>query len=344
MKTVAYISDFAESLEREKKWLENIKHDSGADRVIGIMGGDYLQNGLPAKKSRAERADNAHQSGVDLLIEMSLFISVSSLGIYAFSMARILDKMRTVDEVVLEMEDTDGEFLERITMFLIRNDKEFQKKVGTYKKGGLDFYPAQAKALEEFVSGSETVMNSTYNIFAVEIMTALKYMYSRIQIRFVEKRSHQEAHTTDGNEFSDYLKYQLYLIDAKQQLDLYGGNDILCKMIEGHREEMNDFQSFASLVARKGFDEVEVRKYFLHLLLQIKNTDISVWRMYDFAPYCKCSAPRMSDEEKKVLKDTSNIILLLDTEDEEKLNRSMKHALEKEAQCADIYKIAMEKM
>lgn len=312
MKITAYFSDYTDTIEQEQRKAEAVRKETGADRLLGIMSGNYLQNGLPAAEPAKLRAEKAMKAGADMAVEMSLYASLSSIGIYAFAAARILDKLGCVEHLVLETEDATLEQLTEIAFLLIANTKEFQQKVSRYKEEGMLFYEAQAEAIGEEIEDGRRIMSSGYNIFAVECIKSLKIMYSSISCVCIPREEGGQEAITRGSavsthRLSEHLEYQLFFSEPHLS-DVYGGYEELTERILEHRAEFQDFMQFSRLIAGEEKDLPDVRKYFLRLLCGMTKSTIAIWRMYDFSPYC--SVYTKDEQFFKLLETTCKIPLL----------------------------------
>ena len=140
----AYFSDFMEDSRQEaarRQRIESCVQETLGNKVslLAVMSGDFLQNGCVAAMDKKQRAGVGLEAGADAVLEMSCFASLSSVGIFAFSAARLLDKLGGVDLLVLETRDASLQQLEEISFLLIANDRQFQQEVAFYKGQGLDF-------------------------------------------------------------------------------------------------------------------------------------------------------------------------------------------------------------
>lgn len=345
MKTVAYFSDFTDTLDVEKAWASKIKEETGADRLVAMVSGNYLQNGLPSTESADVRVQRAIDAGVDLALQASLYASLSTIGIYSFSSCRILEHLDKVNEVVLETEGIDQATLVKIAYILIANPRPFQERITKYKKQGRPFYEAQAKAIDDEIPGTEEAMNSWYNIFAVETIKSFKVMYSTIQCVCVPRRSAVKAPCKVTKKLSDYLEYQITRSHHALS-DFYGGYESLSTQMLEQRDQFEDFVQFADLCAGASRDVFDIRKYFIRVLTGIKKSLISIWRLYDFSPYCLAhtgDGVKLSDFGSKILlldkakiKDMSEQELY-----DAGLNRSKQELLYLEMQAEYLYKFQM---
>ena len=336
---VAYFSDFTHPIEKEQQWLQKIKALTGADEFLAVMSGDFLQNGLPAGETRKMRAQKGLQAGADGVIEMSVYASLSSVGIYAYSAARMLDKLKCVDTLILETEASE-ELLDKIVYLSIANTREFQQKVTAYKISGMPFYAASAKAIGEAIPGGEEAMLKWSNIFAVECIKALKMMYSSIRCVYVPAEGmvclEDEPQRKLKPVMDELMRYQCYVYEARLS-DIYGGYEELSDRIIAQREHFTTFRDFAEMVAGADKDIHDVRKYLLRLLCGLKKSKITVWRMYDFSPYC--SMYTASEDTFNRLKAASGVLLIKPGEDVWLHEQSKRDLLAVEHRTANIYKL-----
>ena len=348
MKTVAYFSDFTDTLEAEKAWALNIKTEMGADRLVSIVSGNYLQNGFPSAESADVRMQRAVDAGVDLALQASLYASLSSIGIYAFSGCRILEHLEKIDELVLETEDADEKTLVKIAYILIANPKPFQDRITKYKKEGRPFYEAQAKAIDDEIPGTESMMNRWYNIFAVECIKSLKVMYSSIRCVCVQRRQPVTGACRVSEALSKYLQYQITL-SGEALSDIYGGYESLTDKMLACRSNYEDFVQYADLCAEGRRDVFDIRKYFLRVLTRMKKSIVSIWRLYDFSPYCLalvgCDSDVVLDEMGKKIKLLDKSVIHELSEEalyDQGLNKSKQELLQLELKADILYQLQME--
>ncbi len=306
MKTIAYFSDYTLGQIEEEKRIQEIRTLTEADRIMAVMSHDYLQNGLLPEEVCKTRARKGLCSGANMILQMSSYASLSSLGIYAFTAARLLDRLGMVDQVVLEVEDATYEELNQITFLLIANTRAFQQKVTQYRANGLLFLDAQAKAIGEIIPGGERIMQSWYNVFAVECMRSLKILYSSIQCICVPRLTHSTHKTIAPKGLSDLLKITLHAC-PHDLFDYYGGYDALSARIREHRESYVDFTQFSSLIAGNDKDISDIRKFFLRVICRITKSTVGIWRLYDFTPYCRVYTD--TDQTYQLAKSKSDIFL-----------------------------------
>ena len=93
---------------------------TGADCVIAIMSGNYVQRGTPAVMDKKIRTKSALLGGADLVIELPLFAACSSAPDFAIGAVSLLHKLGVIDYLSFGSECQDINKLKQIASFLIQ--------------------------------------------------------------------------------------------------------------------------------------------------------------------------------------------------------------------------------
>ena len=83
MKTVGLITEYNPFHNGHLYHIEKAKELTGADRVIVIMSGDYVQRGTPAVLSKHSRAHMALLNGASVVLELPVCYSCASAEFFA---------------------------------------------------------------------------------------------------------------------------------------------------------------------------------------------------------------------------------------------------------------------
>ena len=78
MKTAAIIAEYNPFHNGHKYQIEETKRQTGANFIVVVMSGDFVQRGIPAMYSKTFRTRSALLSGADLVIEMPIFGTLSA--------------------------------------------------------------------------------------------------------------------------------------------------------------------------------------------------------------------------------------------------------------------------
>ncbi len=88
--------------------IDQVRKNFGADYVVVVMSGDFVQRGAPALFSKEVRTRMALSCGADLVISLPVHFSTASAEGFAEGGIRILDGLGVVDQVCFGWEGTCG--------------------------------------------------------------------------------------------------------------------------------------------------------------------------------------------------------------------------------------------
>lgn len=168
MKSVGIVVEYNPFHNGHKHHLKMAREVSGADVVIGVMSGDYVQRGEPAAFNRWERAEIALKNGVDLIIELPVFYSTQNAEIFAKGAIEILEELG-VESVVFGSETSNLKILENIV--LATESDEYKSIIKNELQNGVAYPRAAAIALEKLGIDSNSQSN---DILGIEYVRAAK--------------------------------------------------------------------------------------------------------------------------------------------------------------------------
>ena len=133
-------------------FLREVRRRSGADCLIAVMSGDFVQRGEPAIYDKYTRTEMALLCGTDLVLELPAAASCSSAQRFAEGSAAILDRLGVVDELWFGSETgTIGPFL-AVTEPLMQESSAFRAALKNAMAEGLTFPAAREQALRHILS------------------------------------------------------------------------------------------------------------------------------------------------------------------------------------------------
>lgn len=176
MKIAAIIGEF-NPFHNGHKLIVQRARETGADYVIVLMSGDYVQRGVPAVTDRHVRAHMALLGGADAVLSYPTRYASTSAESFASHAVRMLNSLDCVNCLVFGSESGDIEKLRACADVLADEPEEFKKKLKEGLAAGLSFPKARAEALPEFAD----ILSTPNNILAVEYLKALKRTKSKIE-------------------------------------------------------------------------------------------------------------------------------------------------------------------
>lgn len=148
----------------------------GADGIIAVMSGSFVQRGEPAVMSKFERAKCAVRNGVDLVLELPVSFSVGSAERFAAGCVRIAEATGVVSKFCFGSESADIPTFEKTVETL--ETPEFSSILKEELSEGKTFAVARATALKEIGAFAPEKPN---DILAVEYIKELKRLKSKIE-------------------------------------------------------------------------------------------------------------------------------------------------------------------
>lgn len=142
-----------------------------------------------------------------------------------------------------------------------------------------------------------------------------------------------------SNDFSSLLHYRLLLEANKGYSDYLDVSSDLSDRILKHLYEFSSFHGFCELLKTKDITYTRISRCLLHILLDIKKSDLETYRTMDFIPYARVLGFRRDAEALlKAIKQNASIPLITKLADAEKLlSPEAYNMLKKELICSSIY-------
>lgn len=171
MKTAGIIAEYNPFHNGHKYHIEKTKEETGADHVVAVMSGNYVQRGETAILSKWARAETALENGVDLVLELPTIWSIARAQDFAAGAVHILNSLGCVDVLSFGSELGDIETLRHISEIL--SDKRVEERMQADLDIGMSFAGARAEAVRTYYGDAYyDILNEPNNILAVEYILA----------------------------------------------------------------------------------------------------------------------------------------------------------------------------
>ena len=199
MKVAGIITEYNPFHNGHKYQIDQVRDQTGADYIVVIMSGNFLERGVPAITDKYTRAQMALSCGADLVLELPSLWATASAERFAAAGVDLLASTGVVDTICYGTEQPDSALMQRIVRILVEagsdtdattnplaNDSNayytdattYNKKIITLQKDGFSYPAARARALSELLTDcdEETVLNflsTPNNILALEYEKAI---------------------------------------------------------------------------------------------------------------------------------------------------------------------------
>lgn len=222
MKTAAIIAEYNPFHDGHKYQIEETRRLTGADFILVIMSGDFVQRGAPAIYNKYIRTELALLGGADAVIELPSLYAVSSAEFFAGGGITLLNHLGMIDFLSFGSECGDISLIKNCAKLLFPETPEYHDTLQSFLKQGLSFPAARNKAvLKSFPSENlnrncadtafvseetvNTLFSSPNNILALEYCKALLLSNSNIAPVTIKRQGdsyHETAMNMDASVFS----------------------------------------------------------------------------------------------------------------------------------------------
>lgn len=153
---------------------------AGAQQIVAVMSGNYVQRGEPALFTKWARAKAALACGADLVIELPLPWSIAGAERFALGAVSLLDALGCVDTLVFGSESGEnGPFLQAARLAL---SPELKSELKQELSSGITFAKARQTAVERLSNGNISgLLREPNNILAVEYCKAILQLNSALE-------------------------------------------------------------------------------------------------------------------------------------------------------------------
>lgn len=156
---------------------------TGSSYSVAIVSGNFTQRGSTSLVDKWTKAEIALKNGIDLVLELPLFYSISSAENFAEGAIKILDSLKVVDYISFGSESGDISTLNMIADILYKEPKAYKNILSHELSKGLSFPKARENALLMYLNDIRkfsNVLSSPNNILGIEYLKALKKYKSNI--------------------------------------------------------------------------------------------------------------------------------------------------------------------
>lgn len=182
MKTLGIISEYNPFHNGHKYHIEAARQEFGAENIVCIMSGSFVQRGEPAMFNKWSRTKMALLNGADLVIELPFVYACQPAEIFSFGAVNILNNLGIIDGICFGSELGNAEPLKEIASLLIKEPEDFSMLVKQHLKGGNTYPRSISLALSDYYQGNEAISSSIWenpnNILGIEYIKSILQLKS----------------------------------------------------------------------------------------------------------------------------------------------------------------------
>lgn len=188
MKLTGLITEYNPFHNGHQYHLMNSKKITGADAVVVVMSGNFVQRGTPAILDKWLRTEMALLGGADLVIELPTVYATGSAEIFALGAVRVLNGLSKVDHIVFGSESGDIRPLYDVAHYIYDEPAEYQESLKSELGLGHSFPAARERALKMLLASDE-VPALPNDILGIEYIKAGLRINSDIEFRTMQRLS-----------------------------------------------------------------------------------------------------------------------------------------------------------
>ena len=247
MKIVGLIAEYNPFHNGHQYHIEKARKITGADAVIVVMSGDFVQRGTPAIMPKHLRTEAALKGGASVVIELPVCYATGSAEYFAYGAVSILEKLGCVDAICFGSECGSIEVLQDLAKIIHNEPKQYKESLNLYLRQGDSFPLARQKAMKDFLKSNvaNSILGEPNNILGIEYLKALYRLDSNIKpytIQRVGSHYHDDYLQNTFSSASAIRKaMKLDKLDLKKQIP--ESCALLLEEAYGHRYPIytNDF-------------------------------------------------------------------------------------------------------
>lgn len=158
-KVVGIITEYNPFHAGHQYMVDQIRDEYHADVIVAAMSGDFVQRGEPAIFDKYERARDALQHGVDLVVQIPVMFSISSAEDFAAGGVAVLRSLGFVDQLVFGSESADLAKLQQMAALELSTGSTAHAKFNAVVRdgvaSGMSYPKARAEAMKLVLSGDD---------------------------------------------------------------------------------------------------------------------------------------------------------------------------------------------
>ncbi len=198
MKTAAIIAEYNPFHNGHQYHIQETRRTVGADAVICIMSGHFVQRGDCAVTDKWTRARAALLGGADLVLELPVYYALAVAQLFAFGAVSTLNALGCVDVLSFGIE---AESLASLSFLAEKLAFEFDKidtQTQKYLDGHTGYPAARQQALTDLYGVDAALFATPNNMLALEYMRQLLLQNSTIQPVGIPRHGagHHDPHTS----------------------------------------------------------------------------------------------------------------------------------------------------
>ena len=364
MPTVGIIAEYNPFHSGHLYHLQKARELTGADHAVIVMSASFVQRGEPAVLDKYTRARMALENGADCVIELPSVFATGGARTFASAAVSLLVKSHLVDSLVFGSESGDIKELTTAAESLLDESPAFTAALTKAQRAGASYPSALDSAC--LATGKESLselLASPNNLLGVEYLKALKLCHSEIRPHTIKRLGDYNSETISeypsalairqawktqahdpslmplfADDFTDMLAHAL-LTTPPEDYSLYEdvSPDLANRIAKAVSEGFASWEELLGKLKNKSVTRAHLSRALLHILLQIRKSDLARYKEAAYGSYLRVLGFRSSfaGEFSKVPEEIP--LVMRPASDQGRLDPLSREILQSEFHATDLY-------
>lgn len=190
MTVAGIICEYNPFHEGHRYHIQKVREITGADVVVAVMNGNFVQRGEPAVTDKYTRTKMALSEGADMVFELPVCYGLSSAESFAYGGIHLLDSLGFVDNYCFGSEAVDSQLLQTAGQFFAQESKEYQNELTRLLKSGMSFPAARERAYCNVTGCVDEESKKLFlpnNTLGIEYIKSAQRIHSRMKPVVIER-------------------------------------------------------------------------------------------------------------------------------------------------------------
>jgi len=200
MKITAIICEYNPMTNGHLKHLELARSETGADTILCIMSGSFVQRGDAAVLDKYIRAELAVKLGADIVVELPTIYAISPADNFAYGAIKSISAFPDVQYLSFGSECGDAGVLRKTAELLVNEPEELKALIQEKLKDGSCFPKARAAAVDIYAEKNpeyaavKGILDAPNNVLGIAYIAAIINAGLDIKIHTIKR---------EGGEYND---------------------------------------------------------------------------------------------------------------------------------------------
>lgn len=183
MRTVGLIVEYNPFHNGHLYHLQQSRKISGADAVVAVMSGHFLQRGEPALMDKWTRAQTALEGGCDLVIELPVAYATQAAEWFGYGAVSLLEATGVVDAFCFGTESGDLAPLSLAAKLIANEPQAFKETLKRHLDLGTSYPSAYSSAVSEYLEAEGCTSASSFAFSEPNHTLGLHYLIALERIK-----------------------------------------------------------------------------------------------------------------------------------------------------------------